>query len=325
MPTKAMLMAAGLGTRLRPFSLVTPKPLIPVMGTPCSRFALHSLRDAGVQDVVANVHHLPEVARTGLREIDPGIHFSDESDRILGSGGGIRNALPILERIEGSGSFFIVNADTLSGVSYRELAATHERLRAKHGVIITLALLKSQGTSEQQYSEILIDPEGERMSAIGEASTTGLMYSGSAVLEPEAVASLPLGSSADFVRDILLPAVQSYRVGVHVFSAPWLDIGSPRLWWNAHLQLMQRYEDGTLPESWGVLMERYCRRVDRGIWVSRGVSVQKNARWSARSFWDGAGEAPAALGPDAVLYGGWSGPDVLARGLCADGVRYDFE
>src|SRR5690349_9521799 len=97
----AMLMTAGLGTRLRPFTDLLPKPLLPLMGIPMAQFALDALAEAGVEKVVANVHHLPEK----LRESLPGLatqagikelRLSDETQELLGSAGGMRNALPLL-------------------------------------------------------------------------------------------------------------------------------------------------------------------------------------------------------------------------------------
>lgn len=104
-PFKAMLMAAGMGTRLRPFSEKISKPLMPVLGVPCSRFALQSLSEAGVTEVIANLHHLPDMTREGLKKIFPALQTSDETAQLLGSAGGIKKAQPFLESPEGGGRF----------------------------------------------------------------------------------------------------------------------------------------------------------------------------------------------------------------------------
>lgn len=89
--TQAMLMAAGLGTRLMPFTERAPKALLPVLGVPIAQFALDSLARAGVDRVVANVHHHASAAKQGLAQLDRGdadFFVSDESERLLGSAGG---------------------------------------------------------------------------------------------------------------------------------------------------------------------------------------------------------------------------------------------
>src|SRR5437763_13811481 len=109
-PTKAMVLAAGLGLRMRPLTDRMPKPLVCVAGKTLLDHALDRLADAGVAEAVVNVHYLPEqiVEHTAGRKL-PRVIISDERDRVLGTGGGVINALPLL----GSAPFFHVNADTL--------------------------------------------------------------------------------------------------------------------------------------------------------------------------------------------------------------------
>jgi MurNAc alpha-1-phosphate uridylyltransferase len=101
-----MVMAAGFGKRLRPFTNTLPKPMVPVLGRPMIDGVLDRLAAAGVERVVINLHHLGEVIRdhlTGRTDLD--IAFSDESE-ILETGGGIKKALPLL----GGDPFFVINA-----------------------------------------------------------------------------------------------------------------------------------------------------------------------------------------------------------------------
>jgi MurNAc alpha-1-phosphate uridylyltransferase len=92
-----MLMSAGLGTRLKPFTDLEPKALIPVMGVPTAQFSLDALAQAHVETIVANIHHQAEKARAGLESLERGnarLVISDESALLMGSGGGIAKALP---------------------------------------------------------------------------------------------------------------------------------------------------------------------------------------------------------------------------------------
>jgi MurNAc alpha-1-phosphate uridylyltransferase len=109
-PHTAMVLAAGLGSRMRPLTDTMPKPLVPVAGRPLIDHVLDRLAEAGVTEAVVNVHYLPDqiIAHTATRA-HPKVIISDERDQVLGTGGGVVKALPLL----GSGPFFHVNSDTM--------------------------------------------------------------------------------------------------------------------------------------------------------------------------------------------------------------------
>src|SRR3982074_3024839 len=109
-PTKAMVLAAGLGVRMRPLTDRMPKPLIRVAGQPLLDHVLDKLGDAGGSEAVVNVHYLPHQIIDHLAaRARPRVIISDERDQVLGTGGGVVKALPLL----GDVPFFHVNADTL--------------------------------------------------------------------------------------------------------------------------------------------------------------------------------------------------------------------
>src|SRR5258707_6036666 len=109
-PTKAMVLAAGLGVRMRPLTDRIPKPLVRVAGRALLDHVLDKLGDAGVSQAVVNVHYLPDqiIDHTAAR-VRPRVIISDERNEVLGTGGGVVKALPLL----GQAPFFHVNADTL--------------------------------------------------------------------------------------------------------------------------------------------------------------------------------------------------------------------
>src|SRR3984893_13798473 len=109
-PSKAMVLAAGLGVRMRPLTERMPKPLVPVAGRTLLDHVLDKLGDAGVREAVVNVHYLPDqIIEHVADRIRPRVIISDERDQVLGTGGGVVKALPLL----GPAPFFLVNADTL--------------------------------------------------------------------------------------------------------------------------------------------------------------------------------------------------------------------
>jgi len=131
---KAMVLAAGLGLRMRPLTLLRAKPALPVLDRPLMQFTLERLARAGVRDVVVNLHHLPESVvealgpgrRYGLR-----IHYSREPE-ILGTGGGPRAVRDFF----GREPFLLVNGDVFFDFDLRALVARH----LASGAVATLAL-----------------------------------------------------------------------------------------------------------------------------------------------------------------------------------------
>ena len=107
--TSAMILAAGLGTRMRPITETLPKPLVEVAGKPLIAYGLEALRRTGIRDIVVNVHYLAPLLIDWLSAW-PGadIRISDETEELLDSGGGIVKALPML----GDEPFLVLNADT---------------------------------------------------------------------------------------------------------------------------------------------------------------------------------------------------------------------
>src|SRR5690242_2368119 len=109
-PRSAMILAAGLGTRMRPLTDTTPKPLVVVGGKPLINHVLDRLAAAGVETAVVNVHHFADQIEQHLKpRRAPKVVISDERAQVLGTGGGVVKALPLL----GSAPFFHLNCDTL--------------------------------------------------------------------------------------------------------------------------------------------------------------------------------------------------------------------
>ena len=121
---KAMIFAAGLGTRLRPITDSMPKALVPVAGAPLLYHVIGKLRSAGYDQLVVNVHHFPEQIKEYIAAHDFGvdIRVSDESDRLLETGGGIRHAKELL--LPSDGPFLVHNVDIVSNLDiawFREM------------------------------------------------------------------------------------------------------------------------------------------------------------------------------------------------------------
>lgn len=130
-----MLFCAGLGTRLKPFTLNAPKAMAPVNGKPLIQRNLEYLKSFGVEEVIVNVHHFADQIISFLDKNDFGLKttISDETDEVLETGGGLLKARPLLEDPD---DILVMNVDILTNIDLSELFAAHK----KSGALITLAV-----------------------------------------------------------------------------------------------------------------------------------------------------------------------------------------
>lgn len=188
-PTKAMVLAAGLGTRLRPLTTALPKPAVPLCGVPPLRYTLARLSAAGVREVVVNTHWLPEAIHRAVGDpADLGltVHFSHE-DPILGTGGGLKK----VEARFRDAPFLLVNGKLLFDADLEALVAFHEA----RGAVATMLLRPYPDGAT--YSPIEVDPEGRIRRFVGRFEWDGplekTMFTGVHVLEPRVLDALPAG------------------------------------------------------------------------------------------------------------------------------------
>lgn len=301
-------MAAGLGTRLRPFTDHFPKALVPVMGVPVAQYAVDRLLEAGVHEIVYNIHHHPKISQAGFESLDLGsaqLKVSDERALLLGSAGGLKNALPYFK----GESFYWVNADIISSIDLLALAHKHRELVASSGVVMTLAVFP-QAPSTGAYREIFIDPATGLVQGFSQDLRVGQpFFASAAVLESEALAYTPAGVPSEFVPQVLEPWVKAGRVGFHLTQGLWKDIGNPRLWLDAHRALIESMETGALPLRWRKRLGAVNQRLSNQVWCSREafsrMSFQQRAKtmdWSGPCYFAGSSFV-ADFGPDSALYG----------------------
>src|SRR6478735_5558665 len=189
-PTKAMVLAAGLGLRMRPLTDHMPKPLVSVAGQPLLDHVLDKLASAGVSEAVVNVHYLGDQIIDHVRTRSrPRVIISDERDKVLGTGGAVVKALPLL----GAAPFFHVNADTLwiDGVqpNLARLAAAFDPAR------MDILLLMAPTTSSIGYSgrgDYGMTPDGS-LRKRKEKEVVPFVYAGAAILSPSIFANAPQG------------------------------------------------------------------------------------------------------------------------------------
>lgn len=218
---KAMILAAGYGTRFRPVTYTLPKPLVPLANKPLIGWAVDALLDAGIRELIVNLHHLPEPLERWLREHYAGradFEFSYEPE-ILGTGGGVRKVRALLESEE---EFFLVNGDTIQTVPFDALRAARESGDA-------LAALTLRHPPEgDKFTAVYFD-DG-RVTGFGRGHGEPLMFSGSHLISRRMFDYLPDKDFFGIVDEVYQPMIDSGREAIAgvVDDGPWFDVGSPR-------------------------------------------------------------------------------------------------
>lgn len=221
-PNSAMVLAAGLGTRMRPYNGHLPKPLVEVGGKALIDYSLDRLAEAGVSRAVINVHHLADALVQHLTaRKHPQIVISDERAELLGTGGGIAKALPQL----GGAPFFLVNSDTLwlDGVrpNFLRLAETFDP--ANMDALLLLApTAGSIGYSGRGDFAML--PDG-RLRRRAEKEVVPFVYAGAAVLSPELFADVPAGAFS--LTRMFDAATDKDRLFGLRLEGVWMHVGTP--------------------------------------------------------------------------------------------------
>jgi MurNAc alpha-1-phosphate uridylyltransferase len=221
-PTKAMVLAAGFGLRMRPLTDKMPKPLVPVAGRPLLDHVLDKLGQAGVTEAVVNVHYLPDqiinhvAGRTSPRAV-----ISDERDQVLGTGGGVVKALPLL----GDAPFFHVNSDTLwiDGVrsNLAHLAENFDPAR------MDILLLMAPTTNSIGYSgrgDYSMLPDGT-LRKRKENQVVPFVYAGAAILSPSIFAGAPRGEFS--LTRMFDRAENEGRLFGLRLDGVWMHVGTP--------------------------------------------------------------------------------------------------
>jgi N-acetyl-alpha-D-muramate 1-phosphate uridylyltransferase len=222
MPNRAIVLAAGLGTRMRPYNGHIPKPLVEIGGKSLIDYSLDRLADAGVESVVVNVHHLADILERHLAPRQrPQIVISDERGELLGTGGGIAKALPKL----GEAPFFLVNSDTvwLDGVkpNFRRMADAFDP-QTMDALLLLAPTANSIGYTGRGDFAML--PDG-RLRRRRENEVVPFVYAGAAVLSPAMFANAPKGA---FSLTLLFDrAVERARLYGLRLEGVWMHVGTP--------------------------------------------------------------------------------------------------
>jgi mannose-1-phosphate guanylyltransferase len=303
---KAAILAAGLGTRLRPLTHVLPKALVPVFNRPLLGIVLAQLAEADCCQVAVNTHHLGEQVLHFLGTQGPWglqVQVSHEVE-LLGTGGGLRN----LARLLGEGPFLAVNADILTDLDLKELYA-----RRRPEALATLVLHDCP-----PFNNVWVDQAGN-VAGVGSppAAMSGppLAYTGIQVVEPGLLSWMPGEGPLDLVAVWRQALAGGERLAaVTVAGHFWQDLGRREAYLAAH----RRLRAGASPRLARLLGPLHDPFLGEGTKVAAGAKFQEGV---VLGRWVRVGEE-ATLGDTIVLDGAVISPGVSLRGcVVAAGVR----
>jgi MurNAc alpha-1-phosphate uridylyltransferase len=222
MPKSAIVLAAGLGTRMRPYNGHIPKPLVAVGGKSLIDYSLDRLAGAGVERAVVNVHHLAdELERHLASRQHPRIIISDERGALLGTGGGIAKALPEL----GAAPFFLANSDTLWLEGAKpNLARLAEVFDAKAMDALLLLAPTTGSLGYEGRGDYMLLPDG-RLRRRAENEVAPFIYAGAAILSPALFAGAPSGAFA--LTRLFDRAGENGRLFGLRLEGQWMHVGTP--------------------------------------------------------------------------------------------------
>jgi len=251
---QALVLAGGEGTRLRPLTYTTPKPVMPLAGRPFLSFMLDWLHDHGVDEVILSCGFMSDGVKRVLGDIYDGMRLRYVvEEEALGTAGPVRLALDegLLEE-----RLLVLNGDVLTDIDLSAELAQHERSGAR----VTLALYPVEDTAS--YGVVLTDAEGRVAQFIEKAEgepPTNRINAGAYVIEREVVETIPPGRAVSFEREVFPELVGN---GLYGYAAEgyWIDIGTPERYLEATWDLLAGRVGSKLPprDETGSLVYEGC-------------------------------------------------------------------
>jgi NDP-sugar pyrophosphorylase family protein len=294
---RAIILAAGYGTRLWPLTVDRTKPAIPFLGRPLVGYVAEYLSRFGCREVVVNLHHRPESVRAALGDGSRfGVHLEYvEEETILGTSGAMDNARHLLD----GETFFAVNGKIVTDIDLTRALETHRRMNA----LVTLVLLPN--TRRERFSIVetrdgLVTGFGGMPAPVSDAarreddSDVPLMFTGIQILEPRIFDYIPRRVFSHSVTDVYPPAIaRGERIVAHVAEGRWYELSTIPRYLDISLALLKD-TDRDVSQGEGCRIAAAAQVRDSVLWDH--VRVEEGARVRRAVLGDGV-----IIGPGEVL------------------------
>ncbi len=284
---KAMILAAGFGTRLFPLTIDRTKPAIPFLGKPLVGYVAEYIAQFGFQDVVVNLHHQPESVKKALGNGDVfgvKIHYTVEEPKILGTAGALDNARHLLA----DETFLIINGKIITNIDISAALETHRRENA----LATMVLIPN--SKHERFT--IVETENNLVSGFGdfpendsrfkiqdsklksEQLTTPLMFTGIHILEPRVFDYIPRGVYSDIVPTFYNPAIKNgEKIVAHITDGNWFELSTIPRYLDISLAMLDGQKEKIVKGA-NVKISGSAMVKDSVIWDD--VSIAESARIS---------------------------------------------
>jgi mannose-1-phosphate guanylyltransferase len=265
---KALLLAAGLGTRLKPFTFVQAKASIPFLNVPMIHYPLQFLSTNGISETIINLHAHPDSVQhaAGNHFGSMSIRYSNEPE-ILGTAGAMAKASALFE----DETFVVMNSDMISDIP---LAAIPQQHRSS-GNLVTLVVMDAERFPA--YSTLYFDPESLKLTGIGEGTGTRAHYSGLQIVDTKIIERIPLDRKAEIFKDIYPELITKGRIGVVLYDGLWLEMGTLSEFWKSAIKICDTPLPSHLcPPGMEATLISSAAQVDPNAKISDSI-VMKNA------------------------------------------------
>jgi len=232
---KAFILAAGLGTRLRPLTRELPKPLVPVLNVPSICYTLMLLKEAGINDVVCNLHYHSGLIRSMLEKHDYfGMNITlSEEEEILGTGGGLKKC----EQLLGDDDFVLINSDIIADFNLSALVEQYKE-QQQGGTLMLFGHPEAGNIGEVGIQNGQVVDFANRRAT---GSRSGCIYTGAAVLSPAIFRYLSTAPSS-IVDTGFYGLVENHGLGYTLHPGFWHDIGTLRSLWALNIEYTEDLE-----------------------------------------------------------------------------------
>ena len=265
---RAVLMAGGSGTRLRPLTCDLPKPMVTILNRPIIEHILHLLKRHGIYEVITTLHYLPDVIRDYFgdgSEFGVQMRYVVEEDQPLGTAGCVKNVANLLDS-----TFIVISGDSITDFDLTAAIHFHKQRNAKATLIL-------KRVSEPMAFGVVITDEQQRIRRFLEKPSTSEIFSdtvntGTYILEPEVLAYLDPQTPSDFSQD-LFPRLlaENQPIYGYVTEDYWCDVGSLDVYRQAQYDAIRNH----------VRLHFPYQEMRRGVWVGQNTNIDPSVRIEA--------------------------------------------
>ncbi len=264
MELRAVLMAGGSGTRLRPLTCELPKPMVPVLNRPIAEHIVGLLKQHGIEEIIITLHYQPEAIQQYFQDgqdWDVSIHYSIEEEQALGTAGSIKYVGELLDR-----TFLVISGDSITDFDLSAAIAFHRAKKAQVTMVLTSV------PNPADFGVVIADQDGKVQKFL-EKPTAGEIFSdtvntGIYIFEPEVLQHIPADREFDVAQD-LLPLLLAQKAAIYGYVAYgyWCDVGQLDTYRQVQYDALDRLPN-ILPVS---------TQIKPGIWVGHDTTIDPTA------------------------------------------------